>query len=116
MCLAETNRTPFDFREGESELVSGFNTEFSSRIFVLIFLAEYARILFLRSVSVVLFVRVCSPLLVCRLAAAVRAGFVWVRRTFPRLRYDRLILLAWARLLPVSLNIGALALGYKVLC
>lgn len=46
-CLAETNRTPFDFAEGESELVSGFNVEYSAGGFALIFMAEYASILFM---------------------------------------------------------------------
>ena len=93
--LAETNRTPFDFSEGESELVSGFNTEFSSGSFALFFLAEYGRILFIRLFFSVVFLGGLDTALTFPVkVTAIVSLFIWVRGTLPRLRYDKLIILA----------------------
>lgn len=113
--LAETNRTPFDFAEGESELVSGFNVEYRRGGFALIFLAEYARILFIRILFAVVFLGgdVYSFAFFIKLAA-VSFIFIWVRGTLPRFRYDKLIFLAWKRFLPFSLNYLFLFIGFKI--
>nr|YP_009116497.1 NADH dehydrogenase subunit 1 [Cherax boesemani]AJD80525.1 NADH dehydrogenase subunit 1 [Cherax boesemani] len=115
-CLAEMNRTPFDFAEGESELVSGFNTEYSSGGFVLIFMAEYVSILFMSGVSTLLFLggNVLSLGFYMKLVM-VSFVFIWVRGTLPRLRYDKLMYMAWKSFLPLSLNFLIFFMGMKLI-
>uniref|UniRef100_UPI0031F400A2 NADH dehydrogenase subunit 1 n=1 Tax=Loimia medusa TaxID=167822 RepID=UPI0031F400A2 len=106
--LAETNRTPFDLAEGESELVSGFNIEYSSGSFALIFMAEYASILIMCLLSAVIFISFFSPLFLLDFLSILKGFslaflFVWVRATLPRMRYDRLMNLTWKVFLPLVL-------------
>nr|ALO76818.1 NADH deshydrogenase subunit 1 [Agrilus biguttatus] len=103
--LAETNRTPFDFAEGESELVSGFNVEYSAGGFALIFLAEYANILFMSMLFSLFFMGgdFFSLSFFFKLVF-VSFCFIWVRGTLPRYRYDKLMSLSWKSFLPVVLN------------
>jgi len=92
--VAETNRTPFDFAEGESELVSGFNVEYSAGGFTLIFLAEYGMIIFFRYFSSFIILPHTSKLRVITLIRVIVFFWVWLRGTLPRYRYDKLLNLA----------------------
>lgn len=114
--LAETNRTPFDFAEGESELVSGFNVEYRRGGFALIFLAEYSSIIFMSIiVSTIFFGSKWDDLIFFLIISFISFGFIWIRGTLPRYRYDKLINLCWKRFLPVSLFILIFYFGIIVL-
>nr|YP_003457189.1 NADH dehydrogenase subunit 1 [Astrospartus mediterraneus]CBH40150.1 NADH dehydrogenase subunit 1 [Astrospartus mediterraneus] len=111
--LAETSRTPFDLSEGESELVSGYNVEYSGAPFAFFFIGEYANIIFINIVSVLLFL---NPvlffnnvfLLIMFLgieSVLMILSFLWVRASFPRVRYDQLMMIMWKNFLPLSIGL-----------
>jgi NADH-ubiquinone oxidoreductase chain 1 len=105
-CIAETNRTPFDFAEGESELVSGFNIEYGSVMFALIFMAEYASIIFIRIIFSIFFISYRTNRFILYIFSTIMIRvWIWVRTTLPRYRYDKLINLAWKIYLPMVLTI-----------
>jgi len=112
---AETNRAPFDLPEAESELVAGFHTEYGGMRFALFFLAEYSNMLIVATVATTLFFGGWKPLpflaflpvpgLIWFLAKTYVLIFVviWVRWTFPRLRFDQLMNFCWKIMIPVAL-------------
>ena len=110
--LAETNRAPFDLPEAEAELVAGFHTEYSSMKFGLFFLGEFANVISISCIAVTLFLGGWNgpwlPESLQFLWFFAKLGvllffFIWVRWTYPRLRYDQLMNLGWKVLLPLSL-------------
>jgi len=110
--LAETNRLPFDLPEAESELVSGFNIEYSSLTFAFFFLAEYSYMILMCSIMVILFFGGWLPWLniiflpgwfwFSLKISFFMFSFIWVRASLPRYRYDQLMSLGWKIILPFS--------------
>nr|QOD98240.1 NADH dehydrogenase subunit 1 [Rissa tridactyla] len=109
--LAETNRAPFDLTEGESELVSGFNVEYAAGPFALFFLAEYANIMLMNTLTAILFLNPSSlnlpqelfPMVLATKVLLLSSGFLWIRASYPRFRYDQLMHLLWKNFLPLTL-------------
>jgi NADH-quinone oxidoreductase subunit H len=120
--FAETNRTPFDLPEAETELVGGYHTEYSSMKFALFFLAEYSNMTASAGMMVTLFfggwslpfwgldhpattflVGIVHILIFLVKVCALMTLFIWVRWMFPRFRYDQLMDLGWRRFIPLAL-------------
>lgn len=93
--VAETKRSPFDFSEGERELVSGFNTEYGSLEFAFLFLGEYGRIIFICNLGILLFFSFYFKFFNILLGLMLALSFIWFRSSLPRYRYDLLMELAW---------------------
>jgi len=107
--IAETNRAPFDLPEAETELVAGFHTEYSSMKWAFYFLGEYANMIVVSGVAITVYLGAWhGPLLPPVLWFLIKLSlflffYVWLRATFPRLRYDQLMGFGWKVLLPASI-------------
>lgn len=116
--LAETNRTPFDLAEAESELTAGFMTEHSAMPFVFFFLGEYCSIVLMSALTANLFLGGfgmpelfvnetyvnLSAIVLALKTCLICFGFVWFRATLPRMRYDQLMTFCWVKALPLAIS------------
>lgn len=114
--VAETNRAPFDVAEGESEIVAGFHVEYSGFAFALFFLAEYIFMILIGALTAIMFlggwlspfpqswgwIGAPSAFWMFAKMAFVLFGYLWIRATFPRYRYDQIMRLGWKVLIPVG--------------
>ena len=118
--IAETNRAPFDLPEAESELVGGYHTEYSSMRFSMFFIGEYAAMLAVSCVGTTIFLGGWQgpflPPIVWFVLKVFGCMFfyIWLRATFPRLRYDQLMNFGWKVLFPLAL-LNAMATAFFVL-
>jgi NADH-quinone oxidoreductase subunit H len=125
--LAETNRHPFDLPEAESELVAGYNVEYSSMTFALFFLGEYANMILMSAICSILFLGgwlppfdvapftwIPGPIWLILKIFLILFIFIWARATLPRYRYDQLMRLGWKVFLPLSLLWVVLTAGFLV--
>jgi NADH-quinone oxidoreductase subunit H len=122
--LAEVNRAPFDMPEAEQELTAGYHTEYSGMKFALLFMAEYVKMIAICAIAATLFFGgyrefwflsntvlsvdrspLLGPIYIFLKIAILLFGMIWVRATFPRIRYDRLMEFGWKVLLPLSLAV-----------
>jgi NADH-quinone oxidoreductase subunit H len=123
--LAETNRHPFDLPEAEAELVAGYNVEYSSMTFALFFLGEYMNMILMSAMAATLFLGgylppheslafIPGPIWFALKVAFILFGFIWMRASLPRYRYDQLMRLGWKVFLPLSLLWVVLTSAYVV--
>lgn len=112
--LAETNRTPFDLPEADSELVAGYHTEYSSMKFVMFQMAEYLNLITSSSIATALFLGgwngpfvgrlpILGPVYFAIKALALIVTAMWIRYTVPRFRYDQLMRFGWTAMLPIAI-------------
>lgn len=113
--LAELNRRPIDFIEGESELVSGFNIEYFRGGFTLIFLSEYGMIIFFRYIRVLIFTNLLelSIFYIFIFLNLICSIIIFIRGILPRMRYDELMYLCWKIILPIILFYVIFIIGFK---